>query len=116
MKNFSIIAMLLFALTACFLGTALAEPCATCHDSASAEGLTLDIHPNFNVPQMVSGAGSGTFIAGKTSRSIEPFFTADIPGQPYPYTQSDYLEEPGNPITDEENLYAGTALTKIKLE
>lgn len=113
-KSFSFILVCIFAFL--LSGTTQANTCRTCHDSASAEGLTLDIHPNFNVPQMVSGADGGTFFAGKTSRSIEPFFIADIPGQPYPYRQSDYLEEPGNPITDEESLCAGTALTKIKLE
>ena len=59
---------------------------------------------------------SSITLGGKTSGFITPFHMATLSGKPILYEPSEYLEEPGNPMTDEESIYRGTMFRTIKHE
>ena len=137
-KTFSFVLVCMFAflfsvVTASASAVVKSEACLSCHQPAMSDDAKRLITPALfekeGVQALVQSpfllvVENGTavqalpvFLSGKTSRSIQPFFTADIPGQPYAFMPFDYMEEPSNPVTDYDGMQVDPDLiTQVKLE
>jgi len=127
MKKYFCISFVLLVFSAFFtLGNASGEACSTCHDLEFSDSLKsktilgsdfmgLDAS-HFEIPHKQYQKEQTNILAGKTSGFIEPFHTATLSDKPILYEPSEYVEEPGNPLTDEEDIFKGTMHRFFKQE
>jgi hypothetical protein len=129
-KFFSLAFAFIFFSVFFVLNSVSANTCSNCHDSTDSAlsfdavvAKVLDIKSSQEngvatqfLPASYDGQTTPVILAGKTSGFIQPFYVSTLSDKPILYDKSEYLPEPGYPLTDEENLFSGANHSLIKKE